>query len=119
MKTQTQRNLQQYLDHDIVDRYGNKVGKLQCLWSDSQGEPVYLGVQTGWLFGKTHVVPAEAVEVNEAAQTIRLPYTVEKIKEAPCYDSTSEIDPTSEREVRAYYNLGSPASAYSQATAPT
>jgi len=108
MKTETKRNLEQYLHHKVVDQNGNKIGKLQCLWVDSSGEPAYLGVQTGWLFGKTHVVPAERGEVNEPGQTIRLPYTTEKIKEAPSYDPGAELDDTTEREIRTYYNLSAP-----------
>ena len=118
MSTATQRNLQQYVDHDVVDQNGKKIGKLTCLWSDPQGEPVYLGVQTGWLFGKTHVVPAENAHVNNSSKTIRLPYFLEKIKDAPCYDTTAEIDPTSEREIRSYYNLSSESCPPGQAQAP-
>jgi len=104
MKTET-RNLQQYMDHKVVDQDGNKIGKLNCLWSDTEGEPAYLGVQTGWLFGKTHVVPARRVEVNESTETIRLPYTAEKIKDAPSYASDAELDANSQGEVLAYYNI--------------
>jgi uncharacterized protein (TIGR02271 family) len=118
MNTATQRNLQQYVDHDVIDQNGNKIGKLTCLWSDPQGEPVYLGVQTGWLFGKTHVVPADNAQVNYASKTIRLPYFAEKIKDAPSYDTKAEIDPTSEREIRSYYNLSSESYPPAQAQAP-
>src|SRR5258705_10077107 len=109
MKTEMKRNLEQYVHHKVVDQNGDKIGTLQCLWSDQESEPVYLGVQTGWLFGKTHIVPAERVEVNESARTIRLPYTVQKVKDAPSFDSKCEIDPNTEREVRSYYNMISPA----------
>jgi uncharacterized protein (TIGR02271 family) len=110
MNTATQRNLQQYIDHEVIDQSGSKVGKLHCLWAGPDGEPLYLGVQTGWLFGKTHVVPAQGVEVNEATQTIRLPYSADKINDAPSYDTDREIDERSEREILAYYGISSPAS---------
>src|SRR6266496_4050338 len=102
MKTETKRNLEQYVDHKVVDQSGNKIGKLHCLWSDSEGEPAYLGVQTGWLFGKTHIVPAQRAEVNEQAQTIRLPYTADKIKDAPSYDPDVDLDPNTERQVWSF-----------------
>src|SRR3954466_4503838 len=105
MNAQTQRDLEQFLDHDVLDQSGTKIGKLQCIWSDQQGEPAYLGVQTGWLFGKTHVVPAERAEVNEHARAIRLPYIAQKIKDAPSYESAHELDTATEREVREFYNL--------------
>src|SRR4051794_8981846 len=107
MKTETQRNLEQYLDHNVVDQTGKKIGTLQCIWSDHQGEPAFLGIQTGWLFGKTHVVPAQRADVNEQSRTIRLPYPAEKIKDAPSYDPGVELDESTEREVRSFYNISS------------
>jgi len=119
MKTGSQRNLADYVDHEVVDQSGNKIGKLNCVWSDGQNEPVYLGIQTGWLFGKTHVVPAQRADVNERSRTIRLPYGAEKIKNAPSYDSTAEIDANTEREIQDYYNV-SPQTVPSQtASVPT
>jgi uncharacterized protein (TIGR02271 family) len=111
MKNETQNNLEQYIDHQVVDQTGNKIGKLQCLWLDSQGEPTFLGIQTGWLFGKTHVVPANRADVNASAQTIRLPYTLEKIKEAPSYDAGIELDPQTEQHVRSFYGVRAAAAA--------
>jgi len=105
MKTEAKRNLEQYVDHDVVDQRGNKVGTLQCLWADQRGEPAYLGVQTGWLFGKTHVVPADTAEVNEQRHVIRLPYDERTIKDAPAYDPGVELNASTEQEVRTYYNV--------------
>ncbi len=104
-QSQTNRNLTQYINHNVVDQNGNKIGKLQCLWADTSGEPAYIGVQTGWLFGKTHVVPADQVQVNESSQTIRLPYTTEQVKDAPSYDPGAELDEACQREIRGYYNI--------------
>jgi len=105
MKTETQRNLAQFIDHDVVDQNGDKIGKLNSLWSDPQGEPAFLGVQTGWLSSKTHVVPARGTEVNEVSRTIRLPYAADKIKAAPAYDPGVELDPNAVRDVQSYYNI--------------
>jgi len=107
MNTETKRNLEQYIDHDVVDQTGNKIGTLQCLWGDRSNEPAYLGVQTGWLFGKTHVVPADAAEVNPQQRRIRLPYAEQKVKEAPTFDSGSELDPNALQQVRNYYGYSS------------
>jgi len=103
MNTETKRSLEQYIDHNVVDQNGNKIGTLQCLWSDGGEEPAYLGVQTGWLFGKTHVVPADAAQVNPAQRTIRLPYTEQKVKDAPAYDPGVELDPSTQQQVRSFY----------------
>src|SRR5437764_5142980 len=97
-----EQDLTRYLDHAVVDRNGNRVGTLQCLWSDQSGQPAYLGVKTGWLMGRTHVVPAHGADVNERGQTIRLPYDEHRIKEAPSYEPNMELDEATQREVASY-----------------
>jgi len=117
MNTKTQTNLEQYIDHEVVDQNGDKIGKLQCLWSDGSGQPAYLGVHTGWIFGKTHVVPADRAEVNSKSRTIRLPYTTEQVKNAPSYDPNVELDPDTQNQVSSYYGTYSSDSTASQTRA--
>jgi uncharacterized protein (TIGR02271 family) len=101
------RDLQRYIDYDVYDRKDEKIGTLECLWSDHAGEPAYIGVRTGWLVGKTHVVPAQNVHVSEAQRRIRLPYTKEMVKEAPSYDAEAAMSPEKEQEVYRYYGVTS------------
>ena len=95
-----------YLDYDVVDQQDSKIGTLECLWSDQTGEPAFLGVRTGWIFGKTHVVPAQGVQVSERRRLIHIPFTKDKVKDAPFYDAESEMDEAREWEVHRYYGLG-------------
>src|SRR4051794_27399109 len=105
MKNENETDLSRFIGHSVVDRNGNHVGTLECLWSDHTGEPAFLGVKTGWLVGKTHVVPANRAEVNASTRTIRLPYEESRIKEAPCYDADTQLDEGTEREVSTFYNI--------------
>ena len=105
MKNQNQTDLSKFIGHRVVDRNGSDVGTLECLWSDHNGEPAFLGVKTGWFIGRTHVVPAQRAEVNTTGRTIRLPYDETKIKEAPSYDADAQLDERTEREVSTYYNI--------------
>src|SRR5205085_6083781 len=57
MKDNTQKKLEQYIGHAVLDQNGAKVGSVECLWSDHTGQAAFLGIKTGWLLGKTHVVP--------------------------------------------------------------
>jgi uncharacterized protein (TIGR02271 family) len=97
------RRIENYLDWEVVDRNENSIGTLECLWADTKGEAAFVGVKTGWFFGKTHVVPANSVEVNESRQRIRLPYDGEYVKNAPAYDSGAEMTYDKEQEVARYY----------------
>jgi len=102
------RDLSRYIGYDVVDRSDSKIGTLECLWSDHTGEPAFLGVHTGWIFGKTHVVPAQNVGANERDHKIRLPYDKDKVKDAPAYDANGEMDEAREWEVYKYYGVASP-----------
>lgn len=100
-------NLERYVGYSVVDRNGNDIGTLECLWADHTGEPAFVGVRTGWFLGKTHVVPAESVEVSDRGQRLRLPYSIDKVKEAPSFDADAEMSDTEEQEVYRYYGLTS------------
>ena len=98
-------DLEQYVGYEVVDRSGNKIGTLECLWADPNGQPAFVGVRTGWFLGKTHVVPAASVEVSNQAERLRLPYTEEKVKDAPAYDADADISDAEEAEINRYYGL--------------
>jgi uncharacterized protein (TIGR02271 family) len=117
MNTENKKNLEQYIDHEVVDQNGDKIGTLQCLWSDGSDQPAYLGVQTGWLFGKTHVVPADRAEINPSSRTIRLPHTTQQVKDAPSYDPGVELDSNTQAQVRSYYGNDSTDSVRAQTRA--
>jgi len=98
-------DLEQYVGYEVVDRDGNKIGTLDCLWTDDTGQPAFVGVRTGWFLGKTHVVPAQSVEVSNQRERLRLPYTEEKVRNAPAYDADYDISDAEEDEVNRYYGL--------------
>lgn len=98
-------DLDQYIGYDVLDRDNNKIGTLDCLWADNLGQPAFVGVRTGWFMGKTHVVPAQSVEVSDQNQRLRLPYTEEKVKDAPAYDAESDISDAEEMEINRYYGI--------------
>lgn len=103
MRTDT--DFSNYIGHDVVDNSGNKVGTLECLWTDHSSEPTFLGVRTGWFLGKTHVVPAHQASVSESGRRIRLPYGADRIKGAPSYDPGVNLEERNEREIYSYYGV--------------
>lgn len=105
MNTEREENLGRYIDHDVVDPNDNKIGKLTCLWSDASGQPAFLGVQTGWLFGRTHVVPAQGAGVRQDSRTIRIAFSEDQVKNAPTFDPGVELDAAAQDEVLSYYGV--------------
>ncbi|PTY06238.1 hypothetical protein DB347_12380 [Opitutaceae bacterium EW11] len=98
-------NLLRLLGYEVTDATGSSVGKVNNLWTDVTGEPEFLGVTTGWLFGKNHVVPVHTAEVNDRRRTIRLPFTEDQIRHAPAFDEQAEIADEDERRIREYYGI--------------
>jgi len=86
-----------------VDESENKIGTLACLWADESGQPAFLGVKTGWFFGKNHVVPAHAAGINERGGKIRVPFSSDVIKDAPTIDADMIVDRETERKIYDYY----------------
>jgi uncharacterized protein (TIGR02271 family) len=96
--------LDRYLDYTVVDRDNNKIGTIDAVWEDHTGQPAYVAIKTGWLgMGKTHVVPAQSLQVSDATRKIRLPYTVDHVKNAPSFERQSEIDEAAETRISTYY----------------
>jgi uncharacterized protein (TIGR02271 family) len=97
-------NWEQYIGHHVIDRDEEVIGKLNSLWTDDAGDPAFLGVKTGWILGKTHVVPAEAAEVDRRRERIRLPFSVQAVKDAPTFDPDCELSDADEQRIRQYFS---------------
>lgn len=99
------RRLESYINWEVWDKRDNRIGTLECVWSDTRGEAAFIGVKTGWFFGKTHVVPANNVSINEHRQVLRIPYDEDVVKNAPAYDSDAEMTHEKEQELVNYYGV--------------
>jgi uncharacterized protein (TIGR02271 family) len=93
-----------YIDYTAVDRDDNRVGTVESVWLDSDNDPAYLALRTGWLgMGRTYVVPAQGANVSERQRQIRLPYTSEQIKQAPEFDVNAHLQSQDEDRITSYY----------------
>lgn len=97
-------NLPRIIGYVVQDSAGNDVGKVQNLWANEHGQPVFLGVKTGWLFGRNHVVPANLAKIGDARRVVRLPYTEEQIKRAPTFGDT--VDLTEDDQIKIFSHYG-------------
>jgi uncharacterized protein (TIGR02271 family) len=107
-------DLKQLFGCEVLDNERKSVGTIDNIWVDDSGQPAFFGVQTGWLFGKLHVVPAHQAHVNYERRRVRLPHSKDKVKDAPSFDATVDLSPAQENEVYHYYGLTS-----HQSAAPT
>jgi PRC-barrel domain protein len=93
-----------FIGRKLVDRYGESVGTLAGFWLDPSTHRVaFLGVKTGWLAGRVHILPAADVEIEEHGSLIALGYTAAHIKRAPIGRPGVELAEVAKEEINAYY----------------
>jgi uncharacterized protein (TIGR02271 family) len=93
-----------FIGYEVVDRDENKVGTIESAWLDETGDPAYLSVRTGWLgLGRSHIVPAQNVHLSEERGHLKVPYTLDQIKEAPEFDTNAELQPEDEERICSHY----------------
>jgi hypothetical protein len=91
-------------DRDVLDRDGQKVGKLRDLFLDSQTDrPEWAGVSTGFLGRKLALVPL--AEATEAEGAVRVAFTEQQIKDAPTMDPDMELSQSEEESLYRHYGL--------------
>ena len=106
LNTLTSNAYHDLIDYNVVDQGGDHVGTLHSLWSDqNSGALEFLGVKTGWLFGKNHVVPANQAQIDEDNRFVQIPFAADFIKEAPSIAADAEITEEQEAEIHRYYGM--------------
>jgi uncharacterized protein (TIGR02271 family) len=92
----------QVFGYDVTDGSGNKIGKVDNVWvDDATSELEFVGVKTGWLMGKTHVIPVANAQIGD--NSIQVPFDEDQIKGAPSFDGDAELSPEQEDEIYGYY----------------
>lgn len=99
----TDSQLERMLAYNVHDSQDQRIGHVSGLWVDSNNQVEFVGVKTTWLVGRTHIFPAERMQVNHAREIIRAPYPEDVIKNAPSFDPGAELIAPEQREVFDYY----------------
>ena len=117
LSSRSAENIHDLLDFNVVDQAGNEIGTLHSFWADHDtGKLEFVGGKTGWLFGQNHVMPADRVEFDDAARTVRVPYDADFVKGAMSVDADAEISDEEEAEIYRYYNVRARGTATATAT---
>jgi uncharacterized protein (TIGR02271 family) len=97
--------LQQIIGTDVVDSSGSKIGKAgQVYLDDTSGQPSWVTVKTG-LFGSGESF-APLDQATFSGDQLQLPYSKDKVKDAPRVSDDGHIAPEQEDELYRYYGLG-------------
>jgi uncharacterized protein (TIGR02271 family) len=85
----------------VYDSAGEKIGKVEEIFYDYEtNEPEWIGLGTGFFGTKRVLVPVQGANISDDG--VSVPYTKDKVKDAPDVDS-DEISGATEQELYAYY----------------
>ena len=106
----------QYASYTVVDRSGEKIGKVDDLFLDENNQPEYFGVKMGFLGTSSTLIPADITTVDEERGFVEVSQSKDSVKNGPAFDDDREITPEYENEVRSYYGLGTASGAEDRGT---
>jgi stress response protein YsnF len=93
----------QWRGRTVVDRDGEKIGRFDELYLDSEDRPAWAAVTTG-LFGMRQTfVPLETAREDD--DRLQVPFDGERVKEAPSVDPDEQLTPEQEDELYRHYGL--------------
>jgi uncharacterized protein (TIGR02271 family) len=87
---------------NVVGEDGEKIGTVQDVYLDHEtDEPEWVLVSTGLLGGRGNFVPL--ADATMEGSDLRLPYTKDRVKDAPSVDPDGQLSQQEERELYDYY----------------
>jgi uncharacterized protein (TIGR02271 family) len=102
--TITKDRLRQLKGKPVFDNAGQKIGGIEDIYLDDRtDQPEWIGLGTG-MFGMKHiVVPLQEAQLD--GDSIRVPYSKDKVKDAPDVGTEDHVDETKEAELYRYYGV--------------
>jgi hypothetical protein len=97
-------NVADWIGKDVLDPGGDKLGKLDGLFYDSEADvPSFVAVRSG-LVGK-HLTLVPLMGASAGPDHLRLAHGKQAVKDAPSFDTDTELAQDDEADVFAYYGL--------------
>jgi PRC-barrel domain protein len=95
----------QLFGYSIVDVRGRTLGPVARVWTDDGSQTLaFVGLNTGRVRRRTHVIPARAAQINDADQSIQVVYPADMILGAPHHNTDIPLSSAQERKVNAHYD---------------
>ena len=93
----------------ILDSDEQEIGVVDAIWLDpSTFEVEFVGVQTGLVFGKTHLVPAKLVAPVEGDDALRLLCPGSLLKSAPAFVPGLELAEVDKEQIDRHFGVQVP-----------
>lgn len=92
--------------YQVIDQDGDKVGTVDNMWNDTDTNKLeFVSVKTGWLAGKTHIIPTANASIDTESSQITVRYSKSQVKDAPSVADGEDISPQDEDGIYEYYGL--------------
>ena len=89
----------------VTDNDGDKIGKVEDVYLDNaSGQPEWVSVKTGLFGSNISLIPL--AEATRSGDTLTVPFTKAKVKDAPNHDPGHELSESDEAELYSYYGVG-------------
>jgi uncharacterized protein (TIGR02271 family) len=97
-------NIAELRGEEVVDRDGDKIGKLDEIYLDQQtGEPAWALVKTGLFGSASTFVPLAGASREDDA--LRVAYEKDLVKDAPNMEADGQLSPEDEAKLYRHYSL--------------
>ena len=98
-------NIREWIDHDVVDADGHKIGSLEAVYVDTATDlPSFATVKVG-MVGRHRLsfVPLEGATVGPGY--VKVTYGRKQVKDAPSIETDGELPATDEEAIFQHYGL--------------
>src|SRR3954453_15651891 len=97
-------NIADWRGQDVVDRTGDKLGKLKDLSSDGEtDEPAVAAVKSGLVTKSITLVPL--IRASVGREYVRIDQAKSDVKKAPSFDTDTELSMDDEASAYRHYGL--------------
>jgi uncharacterized protein (TIGR02271 family) len=96
---------ERYVDYDVYDQDGERIGKLDDLFVDEEDNPEYVGVRTESSGTRSALIPADVVTVEDRLRRMVVSRPKGVVETGPSLGYEEEATPEFEERVRGHYGL--------------
>ena len=96
---------ERYVDYEVYDEHGERIGPISDLFVDERDEPEYVGVEPGLIANRSVLIPAEVITIDDGLRRMVVSRPITVVETAPSLGHDEEVTPDFERRVRLHYAL--------------
>ncbi len=111
MASSNSGNPDAWVGRRVVDVQGDEIGSVDDVWFDASTQGAeFIGIKTGAVFGRTHLVPAAGVQPRGDAeeQVLQVSYTADAVRSAPHFTPGEELASVDKERVLAHFGRSAP-----------